>query len=102
MTTSRNSKVEETVRTAIAERRLLVFRYNDVKRSVQPHILGTDRGGHLSLSGWQIAGTGVGWRLFHLDHVELLGLSEKRFGRPAPGYNPADPSFVTVLAQLER
>jgi len=102
MKTARNGTMEETIRTAIAERRLLVFRYSEMQRIVQPHILGVDRGGHLSLSAWQIAGTGVGWRLFHLDHVATLALSEKRFRGSAQGYNPDDPSFVRVLARLEQ
>lgn len=101
MKTARNGTMEGTIRTAIAKRRLLVFHYHDMKRSVQPHILGVDGGGHLSLSGWQTAGTGVGWRLFHLDHVKTLALSEKSFRGSAQGYNPNDPSFVRVLARLE-
>ena len=98
----RSSKTfEKIIRQAIAGREVLLITYDDVERVVQPHIFGYDRGDHLALSAWQSAGTGVGWRLFHLGRMMKLSPAGSRFVATAPGYNPDDPSFVRVLARIE-
>jgi predicted DNA-binding transcriptional regulator YafY len=85
---------------AINGRRLLALRYHDVERRVRPHILGHVGQGRLALSGWQVEGTGSGWRLFHLDEIEALADTGERFRSSAPGYNPRDPAFSCVIARL--
>ncbi len=89
------------ISAAISQRRILVFHYNGIERTVNPHILGFDRGGHLSLSAWQTVGTSVGWRLFHVTSMKALLLSERHFRGSARGYNRDDPSFAQILARLE-
>lgn len=91
---------QQIIRDAIARRRVLFVRYHDVERTVEPHILGYDRHDHLALSAWQVAGTGAGWRLFHLDQMTELTQTNSQFLRAAPGYNRRDPSFARVLQQI--
>ncbi len=96
-----DTAIHEMIRKAIAERWKLVFHYNGVERTVNPHIFGFDRRGHYSLSGWQTVGTAVGWRLFHVASIETLSLSDGHFRGSARGYNKDDPSFAKILARLE-
>ncbi len=90
----------KAIAQAIKGRHLLAFRYHDVERQVRPHILGHVGQGRLALSGWQVEGTGSGWRLFHLDEIETLVDTGDRFRAPATGYNPRDPAFSRVIARL--
>ena len=90
----------QVIAHAIKEHRLLKLRYHDVERVVRPHILGYVKRDELALSGWQIEGTGSGWRLFHLDEIDALRETEERFHRPAPGYNPRDPAFSRILVHM--
>ncbi|RWX75947.1 hypothetical protein EPK99_19955 [Neorhizobium lilium] len=91
---------KQTIANAIANRRLLKLRYHEVERIVRPHILGYVGRDELALSGWQVAGTGDGWRLFHLNEIESLAATDKRFHQAAPAYNPRDPIFSRILARL--
>jgi hypothetical protein len=100
MPVSRSKTFQQLIEAAIADRLIIFLRYHGIDRTVEPHILGTDRQGQLAMSAWQIAGTGRGWRLFHLDQVEQLQQTNRRFLMNAPGYNPADPSFATVLHRV--
>lgn len=90
----------QSIAQAIEGRHLLALRYHDVERLVRPHILGYVGQGELALSGWQVEGTGSGWRLFHLDEIGTLADTGKRFHQPASGYNPGDPAFSHILARL--
>jgi hypothetical protein len=97
----RTETFRRLIEEAIAGRLVLFLRYHGVERTVEPHILGIVGHGRLALSGWQIAGTGCGWRLFHLDEVEELQHTNSRFSKNAPGYNPGDPSFGSILSRVE-
>nr|CAD6420120.1 WYL domain-containing protein [Rhizobium sp. Q54] len=101
MSLIRTETFRRLIEEAIAERVVLFLRYHGVERTVEPHILGIVGHGRLALSGWQIAGTGRGWRLFHLDEVEELQHTSGRFSKTAIGYNPEDPSFGSILRRVE-
>jgi predicted DNA-binding transcriptional regulator YafY len=88
------------IEAAIAGRFRLALTYKDVARVVEPHILGFDSQGNLALSAWQVSGTGAGWRLFHVDRIQVLAESDGRFTDAGTGYNPQDPLFATVLRRL--
>jgi hypothetical protein len=85
---------------AIERRRIIELRYKNVKRRVRPHILGYVGEGALALSAWQVAGTGTGWRLFHVDDISDLTETEAGFRSPARGYNPNDPAFSRIIERL--
>jgi hypothetical protein len=94
----------DTVREAIAGRRLIAMHYPGHDRLVEPHILGVTVAGHEALSGYQVAGTAGshlrGWKNFVLDEVGELAVTEATFARARSDYNPDDPSFALVLARL--
>jgi hypothetical protein len=89
-----------TIADAIKRKRLLHVDYHGKPRMVIPHILGYAGTGHLALSAYQISGTGNGWRMFRLDETGEVGIVDRGFGRPRHDYNPDDPAFEEVLAQL--
>ena len=90
----------DTITDAIDRRRMLRLDYHGTSRTVMPHILGRDSKGHLSLSAYQVAGTGNGWRMFHLDELGNVEITDKGFSRPRHDYNPDDPLFDAVVARL--
>lgn len=96
----RKTSYPDIIIDAIERQRIIELRYKDVKRSVRPHILGHVGAGELALSAWQIAGTGVGWRLFHVDDISELTPTGRSFRSPSRGYNSSDPSFSRIIARL--
>ena len=85
---------------AIQEKRIITFRYKDVERVVHPHILGVAGEGHVAMSGWQISGTGRGWRLFYLLDMGRLEIADRTFRTSGPGYNPDDPAFNEIFVRV--
>ena len=96
----RKTSSPDIIISAIERRRVVEFRYKGVKRRVRPHILGYVGEGALALSAWQIAGTGSGWRLFHVEDISDLSETEAGFHSPARGYNPDDPAFARIIERL--
>ena len=93
------------IETAIKNKKLLAFNYGGYSRVVQPHILGIDTRGNLSLSGYQVgggsnSGESIGWKMFHLDGIRKLQLLDEHFHNPNPLYNRQDPLFIQIHAQL--
>lgn len=90
----------QTISDAIDAKAVITFRYDGTIRTVEPHIVGYDKQNHLALSGWQISGTGQGWRLFHLSSASGLATTAQTFSGARKGYNRHDPSFVRILRHL--
>jgi predicted DNA-binding transcriptional regulator YafY len=85
---------------ALQQKRVLTFQYHDVERVVHPHVLGVAGEGRVALSGWQVAGTGRGWRLYHLADIHGLTITDRVFHTLGPGYNPEDPAFSEIIVRL--
>ncbi|MGK6312661.1 hypothetical protein [Neorhizobium sp. DT-125] len=90
----------DIIMDAIDRRKVLELRYKDVARKVRPHILGYVGEGELALSGWQISGTGAGWRLFHVNDISELSETEQGFHGTARGYNRNDPAFSRIIDRI--
>ena len=86
--------------TAIVQRRLLSFIYKSRRRCVEPHALGYDRDGDLTLSAWQLSGTTEGWRDFHLSKMTGLIIEQQTFLRPRPDYNPPGKFPTRLVCRL--
>jgi predicted DNA-binding transcriptional regulator YafY len=91
---------EETLRPAIAERRVVQFRYHGYARRVEPHGFVRVNDNRPALLGWQVSGGSAsepppGWRTFVLADIRSLKLLQKTF-TPRPDYRPetAGPSPV--------
>lgn len=85
---------------AIANRQVLQFNYHGTNRRVEPHLLGYDGDGDLTLSAWQLSGTGTGWRDFHVSNIHGLATTDETFSGARQGYNPSDSTISTVVCRL--
>jgi hypothetical protein len=91
--------------SAIRGQHLLGFRYDGRPRVVEPHIYGVNTKGHPVLSAYQllggsVSGERVGWKMFLVRGMDDIRMLEATFRRPRDDYNPADPAFSHVYAQL--
>jgi hypothetical protein len=81
---------DETIRTAIAEKRLLSFELHGLPRLAEPHDYGVIKGVRKLLfyqvGGASRSGKPVGWRWAVLAEISSLKMLEQRFAgsRPAP------------------
>jgi len=85
---------------AIKGRRVVEFTYKMERRLVEPHLLGYDRDGDLTLSAWQTSGTRPGWRDFHLAKLTGLTTTGQSFSGARPGYNPHDTTLQQVVCRV--
>lgn len=86
---------------AIKGKRILTFAYKGSLRAVEPHLLGYDASGDLTLSAWQLrGGSGVGWRDFHVSKLSSLAIGPGSSGAPRPGYNSRDETIDRIVCRL--
>lgn len=86
---------------AIKEQRVLSFQYKGRVRTVEPHALGYDGDGDLTLSCWQLSGgSGVNFRDFHVRKLSALTITDASFSNARPGYNRHDKTLARVLCRL--
>lgn len=75
--------------------------YGGRLRVVEPHLLGYDNDGDLTLSAWQLSGgSGQGWRDFHVSKLTALTTGAATFAGPRPGYNRRDETIGRVVCCL--
>ena len=86
---------------AIAGRKTLTFTYKGANREVEPHLIGYDSDGGLTLSAWQLSGgSGTGFRDFHVSKLSALSTGQHTFEGPRAGYNRWDKTIDRVLCRL--
>lgn len=86
---------------AIAARQCLTFFYKGSRRTVEPHLLGYDSDGDLTLSAWQTSGgSGQGFRDFHVSKLTGLTISPNTFLAPRHGYNPRYETIDRIVCRL--
>lgn len=91
----------ELICGAIAKQSVISFSYTGSQRTAEPHILGYDRSGDLTLSAWQLSGgSGQGWRDFHFDKMRGVALTGAQFSCARPGYNPNDSTLTRIICRL--
>ena len=92
----------ELIRQAIAERRELAVSYKSSDRRLEPYILGYDNRNHLLLSAVQLAGgSGKGIRVFIVAELSNVSLTDTRFYKSHPEYDPHDPLFEKLFEPYE-
>ncbi len=85
----------------MANRRVISFTYDGRARTVEPHLLGYDDDGDLTLSAWQLSGgSGRGWRDFHVARLSGLSTTGSIFAGARPEYNPRDKTIVRIVCRL--
>lgn len=90
---------------AIHERRVLRFYYDGGIRDVEPHCHGCSKDDNDLLRGYQIGGYSssgepVGWKMFRLDRLSGLVVTETTFHGARPEYDPHDNRMATVYCCL--
>lgn len=89
-----------TICQAIDSKHLLSFTYDGTPRLVEPHAHGEDHDGDTSLRAFQVRGTGTGWRMFHIDKMIGLLVSQQSFSGPRPDYKRNDKDLAAIYCQL--
>jgi hypothetical protein len=91
--------------TAIAERLLLLFDYNDRRRLAYPCAHGHLSTGNEALRAHEVTvvdgrrRVGAG-KLFLLESMSDVALSDEHFDHPPPGYHRDDRGMVDIHCQL--
>jgi hypothetical protein len=98
-------EMETTVISAIKNKHVLSFFYDDALRSVEPQTYGISTAGHPVLRGYQIAGGSksgqtIGLRLYELAKMEGLRDTKKRFAKARPQHKSKDSAMSRVIASL--
>ncbi|WP_040603411.1 MULTISPECIES: hypothetical protein [Parasutterella] len=91
--------------SAIKEKRIVTFNYDGLDRVVECATLGYTTAGMPAVRGYQIegdthSGTVPCWRLFLIDRIRGLVLTEEHFYSEPPFYKKSDPSFSRIDAEL--
>ena len=102
--TAKEKSPEQLIRQALAERRVVQFKYHGFSRRVEPHALGRVTEGRLALLGWQVSGGSAsepppGWRTFVLADMDSLKLMRKEFA-PRPDYRPETTKLKPIEAEV--
>jgi len=97
--------MHDTICEAIENRLMLRLSYNGGQRLIEPHCYGEGNKGHDLLRVFQVDGFSVrggipDWRLFIVNKVSDLTLTNIEFDGPRDGYNPDDPAMAEVYCAL--
>lgn len=97
--------MNQTIITAIKEKRCLSFIYDDHPRVVEPHCYGLTRKDKEAIRCYQIRGTGKRpnenpWHLMTLDKIVSLKLLEETFSKLRPGYKKGDEHMTKIFCEL--
>ena len=86
---------------AIHSKKIITFWCDGSLRRVEPHQVGYDHSGDLTLSAWQLSGgSGVDWRDFHIAKTSAPTITLDCFSGPRPGYNPRNRKMRRILCGL--
>jgi len=90
---------------AISGQTVVEFEYRDRHRVVEPHEIGESRTGNVVLSGYQSGGQAKGidvpdWRLYRVEEIESLHVTDISFPEPRPKYALHDNRIDTIHCRL--
>ena len=90
---------------AIAQRKVIRFHYDGGTRDIEPHVHGVGKDGGELLRGYQVSGFSrsgqvTGWKMFKLDEVRAMALTDRSFASPRTGYEPQDAVMSTIHCRL--
>ncbi|MEM6410627.1 MAG: WYL domain-containing protein [Pseudomonadota bacterium] len=93
--------MEHQICEAIARRSVMTFRYREIERAVEPHLLGYDEDSDLVLQAWQLTGGGEsGFRTYQVAKMSRLHTGQVAFDGTRPGYDPAHPTMIDIICKL--
>jgi len=90
---------------AIEQGRVIRFHYDGGTRDVEPHVHGFGQDGAELMRGYQVSGFSrsgqtTGWKLFRLDEVRAMALTDRSFASARDGYEPNDPLLASIHCRL--
>ena len=99
------AELESKIVSAIRNKRVVKFVYNDSPRVVEPQTYGISTTGNRVLWGYQVAGVSSsgkprGLRLFEMSKISGLEKTNTPFPQARPEHNPSDSAMSKVLASL--
>jgi len=96
-------KTKEIICRAIRERIVIKFTYDEETRIVEPFTLGYHKEtGNLVLSAYQVGGysksqSEPAWRLYNVENISKLSLTDKQAQKHRKGYNPKDSRMLSII-----
>jgi hypothetical protein len=98
-------KFEREITSAIRDKVVLKFLYNNSPRVVEPQTYGVSASGNPVLRGYQVAGLSSsgkprGLRLFEVSKISALERTNTPFPEARPEHNPQDSAMSEVLISL--
>ncbi|EHO40348.1 hypothetical protein Calab_0709 [Caldithrix abyssi DSM 13497] len=87
--------------SAISSRKILRFYYNGGYITVEPYCHGIGRTGNELLRAFQIggyseSGNPVHWKLFSVNKISNISITDEEFPGYRPEYNPKDPAMDKI------
>lgn len=95
----------DELKKAIEEKKVVTFIYDGLPREVEPFLIGDTTSMHAAMRGFQTgggsrSGNPVGWRLFLLEKIRNLSITEIHFSGVRPDYNPSDKAMCNIFAHV--
>jgi len=97
--------MDELIRTAIGDKRLIAFTYHRCNRIAEPHVYGITKGKHQVLTyqvdGESRSGKPFGWKRVNLSDMSGLQVLAKHFPGARPTASGQPSHFDVILAVVE-
>ncbi len=91
---------------AIKNRKVIKFNYEGYDRIVEPHTYGIHKNtGNEVLCAYQVGGYSSSgkepfWRLYVVDKISNLQVTDEIFSEPRPGYKKGDSRIPIIFCEL--
>jgi hypothetical protein len=96
--------VGEVLVQSTLSHRVIRFTYHDLRRIVEPHLVGLHEAGDAMLLGYQTGGFSrsgevPGWRTFIIIEIHGVELDEERFSGPRGGFVRSGERMIEIFAR---
>ncbi|HZL40678.1 MAG TPA: WYL domain-containing protein [Pseudolabrys sp.] len=94
--------MHKIITDAIRERWVVRLKYDPGERLIEPHAFGISAEGKLLVRAYQTEGVSksgehINWKLFRVDRIEKIEITQSKFIGTRPDYNPADPAMKSRI-----
>ena len=97
--------MKKTIIESIENKKVIEFYYKGDFRIVEPFVIGVSSTGKDSLRAFQVDGNSTdsssfSWKLFTVDKISNLSVSEENFTGQREHYNPNDTALNPIYARI--
>ena len=90
---------------AINDKKVVEFSYDGYHRQVEPYKFGVSTAGNIVLTGFQIgggssSGKNKGFKMFKIDEIWDLTITDQEFREPQQGYSTTDKRLNQIHCQV--